>query len=56
MAKDYSPQLSALLVTLRNINDHLKAIEEKLSEPTENNTTFKHIVLVKTPEKKKENK
>lgn len=51
MAKDYSPQFSAILLTLRNINDHLKAIEEKLSEPKPDKAQ-KHIVLIKAHEKK----
>jgi hypothetical protein len=60
MAKDYSPQLSSLLVTLRNINDHLKEIDDhllsisqKMNTPTtDGSTTFKHIVVIKPPEKK----
>ena len=54
MAKDYSQQLSLILMTLRNINDHLKAIEENSAKPQpEPNNTFKHVVVIKTPEKKK---
>lgn len=53
MAKDYSPQFSAILLTLRNINDHLKAIEEKLSEhKPDKDKAQKHIVLIKAHEKK----
>lgn len=53
MAKDYSPQFSAILLTLRNINDHLKAIEETLSKrTTDKDKAQKHIVLIKAHEKK----
>jgi hypothetical protein len=64
MAKDYSPQLSSLLITLRNINDHLKEIDDhlltisqKIDEAKPDSTTaFKHIVVIKSPEKNKEHK
>ena len=64
MRKDYSQQLSGLLLTLRNINDHLKnmedslkAIMKKLGENQfSENTTFKHIVVLKNDKHNKEKK
>ena len=55
MAKDYSTQLSAILVTLSNINDNLRKIESKLSiEKTKEPQVFKHIVVIKQNTKSKE--
>ena len=55
MAKDYSQLLSTMLITLRNINDHLKVIEENVtSAQVDKNSTFKHIVVIKPQEPKKE--
>ena len=55
MAKDYSPQLSAIIIALTNINDHLRKIEDKLSADKPNEPqVFKHIVAYK-PYKEKEN-
>jgi hypothetical protein len=64
MRKDYSQQLSAQLLTLRNINDHLKnmedslkAIMKKLDEKQfPENTTFKHLVVLKNNKYNKEKK
>lgn len=54
MAKDYSQQLSAILITLNNINDKLRKIEDKLSvEKSNEPQVFKHIVAYK-PYKEKE--
>ena len=55
MARDYSQQLSAILVTLTNVNDKLRRIEDKLSEkPTNEPQVFKHIVVIKQEANKKE--
>lgn len=56
MAKDYSPQLSVIIISLNNINDKLRKIEDKLSEqkPSEPQV-FKHIVAIKQGAKTKEN-
>lgn len=56
MAKDYSAQLSALLITLSNINDHLRNIEDKISaKSTSEPQVFKHIIAIKSNPKTKEN-
>lgn len=56
MARDYSQQISAILVTLTNINDKLRKIDDKLSaKPTSEPQVFKHIVAIKqgtTPKEK----
>ena len=51
MAKDYSTQLSSIMITLANINDHLRTIEQLLQQQTKQEVQ-KHIVVVKTPPKK----
>lgn len=55
MAKDYSPQLSAILIALNNINDKLRKIENKLLEEKQHEPqVFKHIVAIKQGAKPKE--
>ena len=55
MSRDYSQQISALLVMLTNINDKLRRIEDKLSEKhTSEPQVFKHIVAIKKGTKPKE--
>ena len=64
MGKDYSRQIAEILLTLKNINDNLHKIEDDLfsvskkmtEQPPKGETTFKHLVVVKLPEKKKERK
>lgn len=55
MAKDYSPQISAILIALNNINDKLRKIEDKIIEKKTNEPqVFKHIVAIKQGTKPKE--
>ena len=55
MAKDYTPQLSSILIALNNINDKLRKIEDKMSEEKPNEPqVFKHIVAIKQSTKQKE--
>ena len=56
MAKDYSQQLSSIMVTLANINDHLRSIDTSLQVLSKDskNDVQKHIVVVKHQPKKKE--
>lgn len=64
MKKDYSQQLSALLLTLRNINDHLKSMGDSLKTIVKKleekqfleNTTFRHLVVLKNNKYDKEKK
>jgi hypothetical protein len=61
MPKDYSLQFSSILITLKNINDHLKDLDDRLVEiikklnqsQTDGEKTFKHLVIVKKSEKEK---
>ena len=55
MGKDYTKVLTEILITLANINDKLRKIEDKLSVEKPNEPqVFKHIVAYK-PYKGKEN-
>lgn len=55
MGKDYTKVLTEILITLANINDKLRKIEDKLSvEKPNEQQVFKHIVAYK-PYKEKEN-
>ena len=56
MAKNYTKQISEILLTLKNINDNLHSIEDQLVEvnkmvnrPAET-PTMKHIVVIKNQE------
>ena len=64
MGKDYSRQIAEILLTLKYMNDNLHKIEDDLfsvsqkmsDQAPKDNTTFKHLVVIKLPEKKKERK
>ena len=57
MAKDYSQQLSAIMVTLANINDHLRNVDSSLQvlSKEKKEEVQKHIVVVKHQRKKEQN-
>lgn len=56
MAKDYSQQLSAIMVTLANINDHLRSVDSSLQvlRKEKKDEVQKHIVVVKHQRKKEQ--
>lgn len=50
MARDYSQQLSQILVTLKNINDNIRRLDDEifdLNTKLEKSTTTKHLVVIK---------
>ena len=50
MARDYSQQLSQILVTLKNINDNIRRLDEEMFDlhtRLSKATTMKHLVVIK---------